>query len=84
MYAQWEDEPTDPYLTMGESSYSKYTSDEFNVSFTYGNIENENVGDIVFDYQELISPHIMSVDRFNNAKDYSFLTNVLEDGVVLV
>lgn len=44
----------------------------------------EVVGDIVFDYQELISPHIMSVDIFNNAKDYSFLTNVLEDGVVLV
>lgn len=42
------------------------------------------VGDIVFDQQELISPHIMSVDRFNNKKDYSFLTNVLEDGVVLV
>ena len=42
------------------------------------------VGDIVLDQQELISPHIMSVDRFNNTKDYSFLTNVLEDGVVLV
>ena len=42
------------------------------------------VGDIVLDQQELISPHIMSVARFNNTKDYSFLTNVLEDGVVLV
>ena len=42
------------------------------------------VGDIVLDQQELISPHIMSVDRFNNTKDYSFLTNVLEEGVVLV
>ena len=42
------------------------------------------VGDIVLDQQELISPHIMSVDRFNNARTYSFLTNVLEDGVVLV
>ena len=42
------------------------------------------VGEIVFDYHELISPYIMSVDRFMNAKDYSFLTNVLEDGVVLV
>ena len=42
------------------------------------------VGDFVFDQQELISPHIMSVDRFNTKKDYSFLTNVLEDGVVLV
>ena len=42
------------------------------------------VGDIVLDQQELISPHNMSVERFNNTKDYSFLTNVLEDGVVLV
>ena len=42
------------------------------------------VGDILFDQQELISPHIMSVDRFNNARNYSFLTNVLEDGVELV
>jgi predicted nucleotidyltransferase len=42
------------------------------------------VGDIVLDQQELISPHIMSVARFNNTKDYSFLTNVLEEGVVLV
>ncbi len=42
------------------------------------------VGDIVFNQQELISPQVMSVDRFNNAKNYSFLTNVLEDGIVLV
>lgn len=42
------------------------------------------VGDIVLDQQVLISPHIMSVDRFKNTKDYSFLTNVLEEGVVLV
>ena len=42
------------------------------------------VGDIVLDQQELISPHIMSVERFNNTKDYSFLTNVLQEGVVLV
>ena len=47
-------------------------------------IVSDVVGDIVLDQQELISPHIMSVDRFNNTKDYSFLTNVLEDGVVLV
>lgn len=42
------------------------------------------IGDIVFEKQELISAHIMSVERFNNTKDYSFLSNVLEDGVVLV
>ena len=44
----------------------------------------DTVGDIVFDKQELISPHIMSVDRFINTQDYSFLTNVLKDGVILV
>ena len=42
------------------------------------------VSDIVLNQQELISPHIMSVKRFENNKNYSFLTNVLEDGIVLV
>ena len=42
------------------------------------------VGDILLNQQELISPHIMSVERFNNIKDYSFLTNVLENGIELV
>ena len=49
-------------------------------------INSDKIVRIIFvlDQQELISPHIMSVARFNNTKDYSFLTNVLEDGVVLV
>ena len=42
------------------------------------------VGDIVFEKHELISPHIMPVERFYNKKNYSFLSNVLEEGVVLV
>ena len=42
------------------------------------------VGHILLEHQELISPHIMSAERFNDTKDYSFLTNVLEDGVELV
>ena len=42
------------------------------------------IGDIVLEKQELISAHIMSVERFNNTKHYSFLSNVLEDGVILV
>ena len=42
------------------------------------------VGDIVLEKQELISVHIMPVERFNTTQDYSFLSNVLEDGVVLV
>ena len=42
------------------------------------------VWDIVLEKQELISVHIMPVERFNTTQDYSFLSNVLEDGVVLV
>ena len=42
------------------------------------------VGDIILDKQELISPHIRPVERFNNTKDYSFLSNVLKEGVILV
>lgn len=41
------------------------------------------VGDIAIERQELISVHIMSVERFNTTQDYSFLSNVLEDGVLL-
>ena len=42
------------------------------------------IGDVVLEKQELISAHIMPVERFNTTQHYSFLTNVLEDGVVLV
>ena len=39
---------------------------------------------IVLEKQELISAHIMSTDRFNTTQDYSFLSNVLAEGEVLV
>ena len=42
------------------------------------------IGEIVLEKQELISAHIMSTNRFNTTQDYSFLSNVLEDGEVLV
>ena len=42
------------------------------------------IGEIVLEKQELISAHIMSVERFNTTQHYSFLSNVLEDGVILV
>lgn len=42
------------------------------------------IGDIVLEKQELISAHIMPVERFNKTQHYSFLSNVLENGVVLV
>lgn len=42
------------------------------------------IGEIVLEKQELISAHIMSTDRFNTTQDYSFLSNVLAEGEVLV
>lgn len=42
------------------------------------------VGEFVLIYKELISVHVMSVNRFNTTRNYSFLSNVLEEGLVLV
>jgi predicted nucleotidyltransferase len=42
------------------------------------------IGEIVLEKQELISAHIMSTYRFNTTQDYSFLSNVLAEGEVLV
>lgn len=44
----------------------------------------DEIGETVLEKQELISAHIMSVERFNTTQHYSFLSNVLEDGVILV
>lgn len=40
--------------------------------------------DIIFETDEVISARIMSVDDFNKTKNYSFLSNVLNDGVVIL
>jgi DNA-binding transcriptional MerR regulator len=42
------------------------------------------IGEIVLEKQELISTHIMSTKRFNTTQDYSFLSNVLAEGNILV
>ena len=47
------------------------------------NIEDV-IGEIVLEKQELISVHIMDTERFNVSNDYSFLSNVLAEGKVLV
>ena len=39
--------------------------------------------DIIFEKDEVISPRLMSEEHFNKTKDYPFLTNVLEEGVVI-
>ena len=42
------------------------------------------VGEFVLEKQELISAHVMTTDRFNTTQDYSFLSNVLAEGEILV
>ena len=37
----------------------------------------------VYDKQELISAHVISEELFNSTKNHSFLTNVLNDGVLI-
>ena len=41
----------------------------------------EEVAWIMYDKNELISAHIMSEDRFNKTQHFSFLTNVLSEGI---
>ena len=35
-------------------------------------------------YGELLSVHVMSENVYNKTKDYSFLTNVLKEGILLL
>ncbi|WP_407393484.1 nucleotidyltransferase domain-containing protein [Methanobrevibacter sp.] len=41
------------------------------------------IADTVLKEGELLSVHVMSENVFNETKDYSFLTNVLKEGIVL-
>lgn len=38
---------------------------------------------IMYDKNELISAHVMSEETFNKTQHFSFLTNVLSEGVVI-
>lgn len=46
-------------------------------------IISEEIAWIMYDKQELISAHVINEDLFNKTKNFSFLTNVLKDGVQL-
>ena len=43
----------------------------------------DEVAWIMYDKQELISAHVMSEEIFNKTKSFSFLTNVLREGVLI-
>ena len=42
---------------------------------------DEKVVDFILEKEEVISPHVMTVDHFNKTKDYSFLKTVMAEGV---
>ena len=44
---------------------------------------SEIIGDTVLEKGELLSIHVMPEKIFNETKDYSFLTNVLREGMIL-
>ena len=43
----------------------------------------DEVAWVMYDKQELISAHVMSEEIFNKTKSFSFLTNVLKEGVLI-
>ena len=47
-------------------------------------IVDEEVFNINAKYLEVVSAHIMTEEFYNRTKDYSFLTSVREEGVLLV
>ena len=45
---------------------------------------DKKVVDFILEKEEVISPHVMTEEHFNKTINYPFLTNVLNEGVVLV
>lgn len=43
----------------------------------------DEVFKVVLETEELISPYVLSEKQFNEAKHFSFLTNVLREGIVI-
>lgn len=43
----------------------------------------EEVVKIILEDEEFISAHIISEDRFNKTQHFSFISNVLEEGVII-
>ena len=39
--------------------------------------------EIIYNYRELISAHIITQKHYEDTKDYSFLTNIRKEGIIL-
>ncbi len=44
---------------------------------------DDEIARIMYDKGEHVSAHIMTEELFNETKDFSFLTNVLRDGITI-
>ena len=44
---------------------------------------DDEIAWIMYDKGELVSAHIMTEELFNETKDFSFLTNVLREGITI-
>ena len=44
---------------------------------------SDEVFNIIKEYRELVSAHVMSKKHFNETKNYPFLKNVIHEGVIL-
>jgi len=44
---------------------------------------DKKVVDFILEKEEVISPHVMTEEHFNKTKDYSFLQNVMAEGLVI-
>lgn len=43
----------------------------------------DKIYEILIDYQELISAHFVDEEKFEKEKEFSFLSNVIQEGIVL-
>ena len=39
--------------------------------------------DMLFRTNEVITPHIMTLEHFNKTKNYPFLSNILKEGIII-
>ena len=55
----------------------------YNDNPSFESMVDKKVVDFILETEEVISPHVMTLEHFNKTKDYSFLKNVMADGVTI-
>ena len=55
----------------------------YNDNPVFESMVDEKVVEFMLEKEEVISAHVMTLKHFNKTKDYSFLQNVMADGITL-